>query len=132
MNNEFMKTVADKIQGYCTRLDELHWSAPNRSVHKITDEYSEELGEFKDSLMENAQAMFGFIQPGELDPELPDAVEFEDFLTEVRGMLAAIKREAGDSIAWSGIINIVDDFFETTNKYIYLARLTKHQAEKER
>lgn len=125
-----MNEIANRIQGYCTRLDELHWSAPNRSVHKITDEYSEELREFKDSLMENTQAMFGFIHPGELDPILPAATDFEDLLTEIRGALVGIKREAGDSTAWTGIINIVDDFFETTNKYIYLAKLTNHEAVK--
>ena len=30
--------------------------------------------------------------------------------------------------AWTGIINRVDDFFETLNKYIYLIKICKHSA----
>ena len=128
MTNEFMLNVANKLQGQNTRLDECHWGAGSRSIHVIIDEYHEEFTKFKDALMENAQAMFGFIKPGDLNPVLPEAKEFEELLTEIRGMLASIKREASDSIAWSGICNIVDDHFEVVNKYIYLIQITKNKA----
>ena len=45
---------------------------------------------------------------------------FTELLTELKGLLVMIKRKSGDDILWTGIINRVDDFIETVNKYIYL------------
>jgi hypothetical protein len=94
-------------------------------MHKLVDEFTAEFREFEDNLMENAQALFGFIEIGSLNPVLPEAKTFLELLEDVRGMLVNIKKEAKDSLMWSGIINIVDDFFTTTNKYIYLTNITK-------
>jgi hypothetical protein len=100
------------------------------SIHKLIDDFDGEFQDFDDALMENAQALWGFIQPGTLNPILPEALEFENLLVDIRGLLTGIKREAGDDLMWSGIINRTDDFFETVNKYIYLIKICKHDAAK--
>lgn len=125
MSNEFLLNLENKLQGCGTRLKELHWDASSLSIHKLVDEFTAEFREFEDNLMENAQALFGFIEVGSLNPVLPEAKNFLELLEDVRGMLVTIKKEAKDSMMWSGIINIVDDFFATVNKYIYLANITK-------
>lgn len=125
MTNEFLLNLENKLQGCGTRLKELHWDASSLSMHKLVDEFTTEFREFEDNLMENAQALFGFIEIGSLNPILPEAKTFLELLEDVRGMLVNIKKEAKDSLMWSGIINIVDDFFTTTNKYIYLTNITK-------
>jgi hypothetical protein len=125
MTNEFLLNLENKLQGCGTRLKELHWDASSLSMHKLVDEFTAEFKEFEDNLMENAQALFGFIEIGSLNPVLPEAKTFLELLEDVRGMLVNIKKEAKDSLMWSGIINIVDDFFTTTNKYIYLTNITK-------
>lgn len=125
MTNEFLLNLENKLQGCGTRLKELHWDASSLSMHKLVDEFTAEFREFEDNLMENAQALFGFIEIGSLNPVLPEAKTFLELLEDVRGMLVNIKKEAKDSLMWSGIINIVDDFFTTTNKYIYLTNITK-------
>lgn len=125
MSNEFLLNLENKLQGCGTRLKELHWDASSLSIHKLVDEFTAEFREFEDNLMENAQAIFGFVEVGSLNPVLPEAKNFLELLEDVRGMLVTIKKEAKDSMMWSGIINIVDDFFATVNKYIYLANITK-------
>lgn len=125
MSNEFLLNLENKLQGCGTRLKELHWNASSLSIHKLVDEFTAEFREFEDNLMENAQAIFGFIEVGSLNPVLPEAKNFLELLEDVRGMLVTIKKEAKDSMMWSGIINIVDDFFATVNKYIYLVNITK-------
>lgn len=130
MNKSYFINLANKLEGFKTRLKELHWSAPSHSIHIITDDFSNELGNFEDSVIENAIAIVDFIYPGELKPILPDAKDFETYLEDLRGLLADIKREMGDATMWTGIINSVDDFFETVNKYIYLIRVAKHDAMK--
>lgn len=130
MTNNFILNLENKFHGIHTRLKELHFSAPTYNIHKLTDDFDEEFQEFDDALMENAQALWGFIRPGDLSPILPEAKEFEELLTDIRGILVSIKKEAGSNMLWSGIINRVDDFFETVNKYIYLVKIAKHEATK--
>lgn len=125
MTNNFMIGVENKLHGFHTRLKELHYSASSISLHKLIDEFDGELGNFDDALMENAQALWGLIEPGDLNPELPEAIDFGTVLEDIRGILVSIKRESANSMMWTGIINIVDDFFSTVNKYIYLNNIVE-------
>ena len=125
MTNQFILDLENKLQGIGTRIKELHFSAPSMSIHKLVDDFDAEFREFEDEVMENAQGLWGFIQPGDLKPELPEAMEFETLLEDIRGILVGIKKTAGDNMMWTGIINIVDEFFATTNKYIYLIKIAK-------
>lgn len=129
MRNEFILNLENQFHGIHTRLKELHYSASTMSIHKLVDEFDEEFQEFDDAIMENAQALWGFIKPGSLNPILPKALEFEELLTDIRGILVSVKKEANDDLMWTGIINRVDDFFETINKYIYLIQICKHKAD---
>ena len=127
MTNNFILDLENKFHGVHTRLKELHFSATSISVHELIDDFDKEFCEFDDAIMENAQALWGFIEPGDLSPELPEALEFENLLEDLRGILISIKREASDSMMWTGIVNRVDDFFETINKFIYLIKITKRK-----
>lgn len=127
MTNKFILNLENKLHGYHTRLKELHFSAPTFNIHKLTDSYDEELQEFDDAIMENAQSLWGFIKVGDINPVLPEATDFLTFLQDLRGVLIGIKKEAGDNLMWSGIINRVDDFIETTNSYIYQVMIAQHK-----
>lgn len=131
MNNDFILDLENQFHGIHTRLKELHFSAPTMSIHKLIDDFDKEFQEFDDAIMENAQALWGFIKPGTLNPILPKALEFEELLLDLRGLLTGIKRESEESLMWTGIINRTDDFFETVNKYIYSIKICKHKAGKE-
>ena len=121
MENKFILDLENKFHGIHSRLKELHFSAKSMSIHKLVDEFDEEFLEFDDDVMENAQALWGIIKPGTLNPILPEAMTFSELLAEIKGILVMIKREAADNeIFWCGIINRVDDFMQTVNKYIYL------------
>lgn len=129
MTNEFIVGLISKLEGYKTRLAELHWSASSHSLHVVINDFQSEIDDFEDAIAENAIALWDFIRPGELKPELPEAKEFEILLEDLRGLLISIKREASDSMMWTGIINRTDDFFEVVNKYIYLTKIIKHESE---
>lgn len=125
MTNEFIINLENQLRGIGTRLKELHFSASSITIHKLIDEYDSEFSEFEDKVMENSQALWGTIEPGTLDPVLPESMDFTSLLEEIRGILTSIKKEAKDSMLWTGINCIVDDFWATTNKYIYLINLEK-------
>ena len=130
MTNEFVLKTANQLEGFKTRNKELHISSFGMSLHKLVDDFSEALDEFEDSYLELCQVTWGFIKPGDLNPILPEAMEFEEMLTEVRGMLVKIKKEFESDMLNSGIINRVDDMFEQVNIFIYRTRICKHQAAK--
>ena len=127
ISKDYMVSLDSKILGIHARLKELHYSAPNMDIHKLTDEFIGELLEFEDKVMENLQPMpgIGFVSVGDLHPEVPEEANFMDVLTSVRGMVADLKKQAGDAVMYSGIVSIVDDFFATINKYIYLVKIVE-------
>lgn len=128
MKNNFILDLENKFHGIHTRLKELHFSAPTLSLHKLIDDFDSEFMEFDDAVMENSQALWGFIKPGMLNPVLPDSMDFLELLAELRGLLVMIKKEAkNNEMLWAGIINRVDDFIETVNKYIYLTNIALHK-----
>ena len=124
MTNEFIISLENQLQGVGTRLKELHFSAPTLSIHKLVDEFDKEFKEFEDEIMENSQALWGTIKPRDLNPVLPESITFKELLEEIRGILVRIKKEGEENMMWTGIINIVDDFWTTVNKYIYLTNIT--------
>ena len=126
-NKEKLVVVLGKIEGHKTRLKELHWSSPSRSMHVIIDDFSSELAEFEDALVVNSIALLDFVYPGDLSPKLPEETDFESDLEAIRAILAGLKADCEETY-WSGVINLVDDFWTTVNKYIYLAKITTHQA----
>lgn len=124
MKNEYLLTVENRLHGYHTRLKELHYSAPSYSLHKIIDEFDSQLQEFDDTIMEDAQSIFGFIEPGMIAPVLPEEVEIEALLRSVRAMLAEMKDTLQEKL-YTGIQNTIDDFWSTLNKTIYLVMIAK-------
>lgn len=117
--------LINKIEGFQTRLKELHWNTGPISIHKLIDEFQDELSGFEDAVVENAVPFVGFFEPGTLNPTLPEESFFSDVLEGIRGLVISYKREIGDSLMWSGSINIIDDFLSTINKYIYLVKIEK-------
>ncbi len=123
MGKESMLALENKLHGFHTRTKELHFSASSYSLHKVIDDFDQDLCKFEDEIMENMQAIFEFIQPGDLNPELPAAMDFMTLLEDLRGVLVGVKKEAADNMMYTGIVNIIDDFFATVNKYVYLTKI---------
>lgn len=126
MENEYLLSIEGRLHGFHTRLKELHFSAPSYSLHKIIDDFDSELQEFDDTIMEDAQGIFGLIRPGMINPVLPEEMEFEALLRSIRAMLAEMKDNLQEKL-YTGIINTVDEFWSTVNKTIYLVKIAKHK-----
>lgn len=124
MKNDYILGLEGKLHGYHTRLKELHFSAPTYNLHKIIDDFDEELLKFDDEIMEDAQVLFETIQPGEIKPVLPEETEIEALLQAIRGTLADMKTKLKGNL-YTGILNVVDDFWHTVNKTIYLVQIAK-------
>lgn len=126
LNRDYMLSLEGKLLGYHIRLKELHFSASCMDIHKLTDEFDSSLLAFDDAIMENLQPLpnFGVIRVGDIDPEIATAVTFKDVLLSIRGVLADFKNQATE-VMYSGASSIVDEFFATVNKYIYLINIVE-------
>lgn len=125
MKNEKIKELCNLTEGWKTRLKELHWSAPNHSLHTIVDDFSSSLASWQDEIMEDAQAIFGLIEPGEVNPQLPSSIEIENLLVDIRKTLAEFLDYLGDVTMWTGIKSETESFVHEVNKTIYLVKLAK-------
>lgn len=125
MTNTIILNLENKIHGYHTRMKELHFAAPSVSLHKIIDDFDGELCKFDDEIMEEAQAIFGFIEPGDIQPVLPEAMEFEALLVEIRETLAEFLESIEGSATWTGIRSETESFWHVLNKTVYLTKITK-------
>lgn len=130
INRDYLVSLEGKLSGYHIRLKELHYSATSMNIHKLTDEFNEELLEFEDAIAENLQPLpnFGVIHVGEIQPEIPEARTFKDLLLCVRGVLADFKKQTTE-VMFSGANSIVDEFFATVNKYVYLTNIAEQSRE---
>ena len=63
--------------------------------------------------------LLDFVYPGDLSPELPEETDFESDLEAIRAILTGLKADCEETY-WSGVINLVDDFW-TTVKQVYLS-----------
>ena len=121
MENEYLISIENRIHGFLTRLKELHFSSPI-PVHNLIDSYSEDLRKFEDSIMEDAQSIFGLIKVGQISPVIPEAQTFIELLGNIRGMLSEMKDKLTEKM-YSGIISCVDEFWHKTNTALYLMSL---------
>ena len=119
-----IKDFEGRIQGYKTRVKELHFAAKKRSLHVIMDDFSKWLGDFEDELMEDAQAIHGQYTPGEIHPVLPKGLTEEELLREIRVDLINMKEFFEGQPMYTGCLNELEDFFHLVNKTIYLVRLS--------
>ena len=77
-----------------------------------------------DELMEDAQALHGIIEVGEIKPELPEETEIENLLQAIRGLLADSKEKLKGKL-YTGMISTIDEFWHVVNKTIYLVQIEK-------
>lgn len=130
MKNDYILSLEGKFHGYHTRLKELHFSAASYDIHKIIDEFDGDFLEFDDNFMEDAQSLFGTIEVGQIKPVLPEELEIEELLQAIRGTLADAKSKLKGNL-YTGIHNLIDDFWHTINKTIYLVQIAKKAISKD-
>ena len=72
-----------KLEGYKTRMKELHWDASSMSSHELCDKITDTISEFEDALAEEMQTISGeTIKPGDISIELPKAMTLKEFIAE--------------------------------------------------
>ena len=120
MRNEFIVKTLGQIQGYRTRLKELHWSSPNLKIHELVADMTKSLETYEDSLAELSIALWGEIEPGELAVKSSEDYSLKDLLNTLHGKAIEIKRECNkQGLLWSGLESITDSFIVEVETIIF-------------
>lgn len=120
-NRELILGILNRIEGYKTRLKELHWEAPTHAAHVIIDKLSDDLSKYQDAIAEDYQGEFGDFKIGTLKPQLPGAVDTKSLIREIREDIAKLT-DFDDEMIYAGIRSISEEFIHKLNVYLYLIR----------
>lgn len=111
------------LEGYHQKIKEIHWSTQCKSEHLLTDEIDGDVLDYEDKIAENIMGIANFrIGIGDLKTLLPNSSNLKDVLKEMDSDVEKFKDDI-DKIEkhnCSGLLNILDDFSESINKWKYL------------
>lgn len=111
------------LEGYHQKIKEIHWSAQCKSEHLLTDEIDGDILDYEDKVAENIMGIANFrIGIGDLKTLLPSSNNLKDVLKEMDSDVEKFKEdiEKLEKYNCSGLLNILDDFSESINKWKYL------------
>lgn len=114
----------NRLQGYKTRVKELHFAAKKHSIHVILDDFESNLAEFEDEIMEDAQSLHGQFTPGDINPVLPKSLDAESLMKEIRADLVNMRDFFQENDMYMGCQSEVESFFHTVSKTLYLIKLS--------
>lgn len=120
--NLFLNFI-NKLEGYKTRIKNLHWAAPKKNIHVYLDEFLVIVSDFQDSLAETYMGILGKMQPDAvrgIPAEGNDALTMIDHLIdETEGFYEEIPEDTG----YKGITSETETFLKDLQKYKYLFSL---------
>lgn len=112
----------NRLEGMKTLITNIHFSAHNMSEHKLCDDIMDGVSDFQDNIAEDAQAIYGQLEIGDLMGIRSESTSLVGLLIELRSMIIDMKSTLTENM-YTGIINECDDMFHKVNTYIYLARI---------
>lgn len=118
-------TFISKLEAFKTKCKNLHWSAPNESIHVRLDEFLSELSDYEDSIAEEVMGISGKFKPTDINPALFTNIQS---ITNASEFIEAISKETNiyyDSLCehCPGLKSETETFIHNINKYKYLFSL---------
>ena len=103
-------------------LKRIHFTTTHQAEHLRTDEMMGIVLDYADSIMENCMGLFGRIQPSDLKySDFGTFATDKEAYTAIRTRLAAFRLIIEKNVNMNGVLNIVDEFAQKINRYIYLS-----------
>lgn len=123
-DNSYMMGLLKKIEGYKTKLKELHWAAKNNSTHVRIDEFLDKLSDYEDAIAEDCQGIEGQVRVGTFSSIPCGASDIFEVLEAIKNDLISIKNTYDNNPEYIGVINETEDFFHTLKLYKYLLTIS--------
>jgi len=111
------------IEGWKTRIKNLHWSAPKMNTHKVLDEIADFVSSYQDSLAEDYMGIEGKLQPNILKGKECDVLNAKDLMNCMKDCTLNFYNSLPSDTIYVGIKSETETFIHNINKYIYLVNL---------
>lgn len=126
-NEYYILNIINKLEGYKTKLKELHWAFRDETMftkdlnfHKQVDELLFDVSEFQDKFAEACQAIKGNILFNTLVGINCSSNKILDILAYIQEDIYSFRANYSTNKEYVGIINNIEDFYATLDKHIYL------------
>ena len=122
-SSHFFIIFLNRLEGWKTKCKNLHWSAPNRSIHIYLDEFLEILNTYQDGLAEGYMGILGQMEPNVIKGIPSEKIDALSFIYEVRDVTLIFYNSIPEDTVYKGITSDCETFIQAINKYIYLFKL---------
>lgn len=109
------------VYGSYFKVKEIHFNTKNQAAHSLSDEVSGTLIEFADRLFENFMGVYERCGFNILEPHIPDTEDLKKILIVLRSKMNKLTSAITEDSELQGLVNVLNDYQETFNKYIYLS-----------
>lgn len=121
-NMTFFINFLNKLEGYKTRLKNLHWAAPAMNIHVKLDEMLDIVSDYQDEIAEEAMGIYNQMAPNVLNAIPCECTDPVVLLETLRKETTSFYMSLGSYV---GLKSETETFIHNINKYIFLFRLCK-------
>ena len=112
-----------RIEGWKTKCKNLHWSAPNDSMHRRLDDLADVLSSYQDTLAEDYMGISGKVRPDILNGIPSNAIEPNALISEIIENTLNFYFQVNQTPIYAGIKSETETFIHNLNKIKYLFSL---------
>lgn len=128
ISNHTLLGFLNALEGYKTKTKELHWAskrflAQRGNIHELLDDLLDIISDYQDIVAEVGQSFLGVIQFNTFKAIPCDATCPLVLIQCLEDQALELKRNYGNDIKWSGIINATDDYIQNIQQKKYLLQL---------
>lgn len=118
---ELVIGLIKRLEGYCLRLKEFHWSANHKSLHELTDTVISSLCEFEDEIAEECMGLSkNKFKVETFESILPDATTPGTLLNVIYDDILNVRNSVDELKKAPGFVSTCDDMLKSISKYSYL------------
>ena len=122
-NNGTIPSFICIIEGWKTKIKNLHWSAHRMNTHKLLDEIAGFTSGYQDSLAEDYMGINGAFPSDFLKGVPSNCNDMRELLKEMLDKTKIFYGKIPSGNTYSGIASETETFIHNINKYIYLSNL---------
>lgn len=111
------------LEGYKTRLKNLHWSAANDMIHQRIDQILDITNDFQDSIAEEAMGIHNQFGPAMINGIQCLITDPISLLEDIKSKMNIFYKSICENELYCGIESEIELYIHELNKHIYLFRI---------
>ena len=120
INEDTVLRFINTIEGWKTRCKNLHWAAPEQSIHAYLDDFLTVLSGYQDGLAEEYMGIIGKMQPTAVTGVPCNSTNAMEFIKQVRLKTLDFYSTLSSNSIYAGVRSECETFIHEINKYNYL------------